>query len=390
MASLHQIQRTMTKQQQEIDALIAQQRQDRARLLEQNRKELEAIRKQYEQALKKHDQQTDAAYRKALDDMQFRLTGVYRQQLEALRKFDEAARREREKQLQELERQVEVLHQEVETIKQRAQRREENSRAEAERMLQDAQMTEQQTEKVPHDFFYPGELTIISASLDAARDMETNGMYDASTATALGAVTQMRLLQAKTIQAEDGWHAVWAPYSQWLAMMEDEMKALEHDAIETVSGLWTMDPDSLDDFSFTVFPTFHDAPDSVGYSFFMEGERVTIITDTGKTSDQMKALAEKSDVLFLESNYCPDMLKHGPYPVWLQKRILSEYGHLSNFDALEFVKSLGCEKCRKVYLCHISDKNNTPEKVQEVFDSAPLKNIKYIICKRGIPVMGEE
>ena len=79
MASLHQIQRTMTKQQQEIDALIAQQRQDRARLLEQNRKELEAIRKQYEQALKKHDQQTDAAYRKALDDMQFRLTDVYRQ-----------------------------------------------------------------------------------------------------------------------------------------------------------------------------------------------------------------------------------------------------------------------------------------------------------------------
>ena len=146
----------------------------------------------------------------------------------------------------------------------------------------------------------------------------------------------------------------------------------------------------LDDFSFTVFPTFHDAPNSVGYSFCHDGRRCTIITDTGKTSDQMKALAEESDVLFLESNYCPDMLKHGPYPVWLQKRILSEYGHLSNFDALDFLKSLDCEKCRKVYLCHISDKNNTPEKVQEVFDSAPLKNIEYIICKRGIPVMGEE
>ena len=147
---------------------------------------------------------------------------------------------------------------------------------------------------------------------------------------------------------------------------------------------------SLDDFSFTVFPTFHDAPDSVGYSFCCGGERATIITDTGKTSDQMKALAEESRVLFLESNYCPDMLKKGPYPIWLQKRILSDYGHLSNFDALEFVKSLGCGKCRKVYLCHISDKNNTPERVQEVFDSDPVKNIEYIICKRGIPVMGEE
>ena len=74
MASLHQIQRNMTKQQQEIDALIARQKQDRARLLEENRRNLEAIRKQYEAALKKHDQQTDAAYRKALDDMQFTQT----------------------------------------------------------------------------------------------------------------------------------------------------------------------------------------------------------------------------------------------------------------------------------------------------------------------------
>ena len=147
---------------------------------------------------------------------------------------------------------------------------------------------------------------------------------------------------------------------------------------------------SIDDFSFTVFPTFHDAPDSVGYSFCQEGERATIITDTGKTSDQMRQLAEDSDILFLESNYCPDMLKKGPYPIWLQKRILSEYGHLSNFDALDFVKSLSCDRFRKLYLCHISDKNNTPERVQEVFDSAPLKNIEYIICKRGIPVMGEE
>ena len=95
MASLHQIQRNMTKQQQEIDALIARQKQDRARLLEENRRNLEAIRKQYEAALKKHDQQTDAAYRKALDDMQFKLTDVYRKQLDALRQFDEAARRER-------------------------------------------------------------------------------------------------------------------------------------------------------------------------------------------------------------------------------------------------------------------------------------------------------
>ena len=249
MASLHQIQRNMTKQQQEIDALIARQKQDRARLLEENRRNLEAIRKQYEAALKKHDQQTDAAYRKALDDMQFKLTDVYRKQLDALRQFDEAARRERELRLQELEKTVQTLHREVEEIKKRSQQREENSRAEAESMLRSAEQADRQTEQVPHDFFYPGELTIIRSSVDAARDMEGNGMYDASTATALGAVTQMRLLQAKTTQAEDGWYALWTPYSQWLGMIEDEMTALKKDEIETVSGIWTLDEDSLDDFS---------------------------------------------------------------------------------------------------------------------------------------------
>ena len=249
MASLQQIQRDMTKQQQEIDALIARQKQDRARLREENRRKLEAIRKQYEASLKKHDQQTDAAYRKALDDMQFKLTDVYQKQLDALRQFDEAARREREARLQELEKTVHALDKEVQEIRKRSMQREENSRAEAESMLRSAAQADRQTEQVPHDFFYPGELTIIRSSVDAARDMEGNGMYDASTATALGAVTQMRLLQAKTMQAEDSWYALWTPYSQWLGMIEDEMAALKKDEIETASGIWTLDEDSLDDFS---------------------------------------------------------------------------------------------------------------------------------------------
>ena len=147
---------------------------------------------------------------------------------------------------------------------------------------------------------------------------------------------------------------------------------------------------NLDDFSFTVFPTFHDAPNSVGYSFSHEKDQFTIITDTGKTSPQMRNLAEKSNVIFLESNYCPDMLRKGPYPPFLQERILSDHGHLSNYDALDFVKKLSGDIERKIYLCHISDKNNSPERVKEVFDTGLPENVKYYVCRRGIPVMGEE
>ena len=147
---------------------------------------------------------------------------------------------------------------------------------------------------------------------------------------------------------------------------------------------------NLDDFSFTVFPTFHDAPNSVGYSFSHEKDQFTIITDTGKTSPQMRNLAEKSNVIFLESNYCPDMLRKGPYPPFLQERILSDHGHLSNYDALDFVKKLSGDIERKIYLCHISDKNNSPERVKEVFDTGLPENVKYYVCRRGVPVMGEE
>jgi len=144
-----------------------------------------------------------------------------------------------------------------------------------------------------------------------------------------------------------------------------------------------------DDFSFTVFSTCHDAPCSVGYSFDTSGGRYTIITDTGKTTETMKKLADDSDVLFLESNYCPDMLNKGPYPHFLKKRIFSDHGHLSNHDAVDFIRKLDSDKKRSIYLCHISDKNNSPERVREVFDSEFSGKLDYHICKRGIPVPGK-
>ena len=147
---------------------------------------------------------------------------------------------------------------------------------------------------------------------------------------------------------------------------------------------------TLDDFSFTVFKTFHDDPASVGYSFRYGDLRFTIITDTGKTSPEMERLSSDSDIIFLESNYCPHMLMNGPYPYYLKKRIMSECGHLSNFDALEFLNKLDSGRRRAVYLCHISAKNNSPDRVREVFDGKIGPQFDCHICRRGIPVPGIE
>ena len=149
---------------------------------------------------------------------------------------------------------------------------------------------------------------------------------------------------------------------------------------------------SYSSLNFSVFRTFHDSEGSVGYSFNIKGKIFTIITDTGIITEEMEKYALASDVLFLEANYCPDMLYAGPYPWFLKNRIASDHGHLSNYDAVGFLEKLkesGIRK-RKIYLCHLSDKNNCPDRLESVikesFGEEP--EIDYRICRKGETVAG--
>ena len=54
------------------------------------------------------------------------------------------------------------------------------------------------------------------------------------------------------------------------------------------------------------------------------------------------------------------MLKNGPYPYSLKKRILSDNGHLSNDACAEFVPHLVDKGAEKIILAHLSKENNTP------------------------------
>jgi phosphoribosyl 1,2-cyclic phosphodiesterase len=137
---------------------------------------------------------------------------------------------------------------------------------------------------------------------------------------------------------------------------------------------------------FRAFDTFHDAPNSIGFHFHLGGTSFTLITDTGCLSEEMEQLASDSDYLFLESNYSPDLLHRGAYPQFLKNRILSDRGHLSNLDAATFMVRLAekpASRLKKIFLCHLSEKNNTVEKVKEevgrIYDGA----IPYSICPRN-------
>lgn len=111
----------------------------------------------------------------------------------------------------------------------------------------------------------------------------------------------------------------------------------------------------------TPFSTPHDANQSVGYTFEVDGAKLAIATDLGCIKDSWLRHVMGSDAVILESNYDLDMLNAGPYPYDLKKRIRSRRGHLSNDDAGAVAVELARNGTKQVILGHLSKENNFPE-----------------------------
>jgi phosphoribosyl 1,2-cyclic phosphodiesterase len=126
---------------------------------------------------------------------------------------------------------------------------------------------------------------------------------------------------------------------------------------------------SLGSLSVLAFHTPHDAAESVGYR--LEGESVfALATDVGHITEEVEAGLSGADAVVIEANHDPDMLKNGPYPYYLKKRILSPNGHLSNGDCAALCARLAATGTRCMILGHLSRENNTPEAAFSAVDSA--------------------
>lgn len=108
------------------------------------------------------------------------------------------------------------------------------------------------------------------------------------------------------------------------------------------------------------FHTPHDTDESVGYRFNCGGS-FAIATDMGKVTDEILDALIGADAVLIESNHDLNMLRYGPYPFALKKRILSERGHLSNDDCARLARTLAENGTRQIVLGHLSRENNRPE-----------------------------
>lgn len=114
-------------------------------------------------------------------------------------------------------------------------------------------------------------------------------------------------------------------------------------------------------FEITRFPTMHDCVGSSGYSVYTaDGKKISVCTDLGKVTDEVRTAVYGSDAVLIESNHDIDMLKKGPYPPALKMRILSDNGHISNNACAAELPNLLDSGTKRFILGHLSRKNNSP------------------------------
>ncbi len=106
----------------------------------------------------------------------------------------------------------------------------------------------------------------------------------------------------------------------------------------------------------------HDATQTVGYCIDIDGYTFVIMTDLGRMTDEALGYASKASTVVIEANYDLDMLRSGPYPPALQDRICGGQGHLSNAECADAVRDFLHPGLENVFLCHLSEHNNTPQK----------------------------
>jgi phosphoribosyl 1,2-cyclic phosphodiesterase len=108
--------------------------------------------------------------------------------------------------------------------------------------------------------------------------------------------------------------------------------------------------------------TPHDAMESVGFVVTSRstGARAAIFYDIGHASEAIATACRDADILLIESNHDDDMLRHGPYPRWLQARIASPVGHLSNRCAAQLARRVVSRQVNHLVLSHLSERCNRP------------------------------
>lgn len=141
------------------------------------------------------------------------------------------------------------------------------------------------------------------------------------------------------------------------------------------------------------FSINHDAANPVAYRVQHGKKSVAVVTDLGNYNQYIIDHLQGLDGILLESNHDVKMLQVGKYPYPLKRRILGDYGHLSNETAGHLLNYILHDNLKSILLGHLSKENNYEELAYETvrleIDSGdnPYKasDFPLVVAKRDIP-----
>lgn len=160
---------------------------------------------------------------------------------------------------------------------------------------------------------------------------------------------------------------------EFLKIIDNETKRIYADDVIELDGI-----------NITRFATSHDCNGSSGYVVKLPtGAKGAVCTDLGVMTREIIEKISNCDIVMLESNHDPIMLRMGPYRPELKLRVASDKGHLSNAVCADTIAKLYKSGCYRFVLAHISENNNTYEKAEAatraaLFD-AGAKSDDYIL-----------
>jgi len=120
----------------------------------------------------------------------------------------------------------------------------------------------------------------------------------------------------------------------------------------------------------------HDAQEPVGFRFtsghdgdlFAPRRSIAWFTDLGHAPHNVHECIRECDVVVVESNHCPELLRNDTRRPWsLKQRISGRHGHLSNLATRDLLAAVASPRWRRIYLTHISRECNSRAAVESTF-----------------------
>ncbi len=139
----------------------------------------------------------------------------------------------------------------------------------------------------------------------------------------------------------------------------DEVRKLGVEATGAIHIFSVGTPFQIDEFTITPFSVPHDARDTVGFTIETGGLRLGVVTDLGCATSAVKHHLQECDMLVLESNHDPLLLRNSNRPWPLKQRINGRHGHLSNQDCMALLRTVAAPRTQQVIFAHASEECNS-------------------------------